>query len=162
MVCVLHQSLIHAMSPGNHLYDMLQLMGPNLFNWAQWYGEGQARSAALQQEFDAVNSKPLEQASIHEAQIFELQRLLKMTQDSQEFYRRNDLQVDTVPPRKRYHVVSSETNNALMHEQLDQQLLLARDDIQIRDRALAQCLLKQTELKNSIEQIIKQILSHSM
>jgi hypothetical protein len=59
-----------------------------------------------------------------------------------------------VPPRRRHSFVSSETDDSLTREQLFQQLLLAREDIQVSDRALAWCQLKQTELKNSIEKTI--------
>ena len=31
-VRVLYQSVLHAMKPGNHIYDLLQLMGPYLIN----------------------------------------------------------------------------------------------------------------------------------
>ena len=153
-VRVLHQSLLHAMSPGDHIYDMLQLMGPYLYDCSQWFDEEQARSAALQRQLDAANSKLLEQASTHEAQLFALQSLLTKSQDAQEFYRRQALQVDMVPPRRRHRFVSSETDDALTHEQLRQQLYLAREDIQVRDRALARCQLKQTTLENSIEQTL--------
>ena len=34
-VLVLQQSLLHAMSPGTHIYDMLQLMGPFLSDCSQ-------------------------------------------------------------------------------------------------------------------------------
>jgi hypothetical protein len=146
-VRVLHQSLLHAMSPGDHIYDMLQLMGPYLYDCSQWFDEEQARSAALQRQLDAANSKLLEQASTHEAQLFALQSLLTKSQDAQEFYRRQALQVDMVPPRRRHRFVSSETDDALTHEQLRQQLYLAREDIQVRDRALARCQLKQTTLR---------------
>ena len=57
-----------------------------------------------------------------------------------------------VPPRRRRRFVPSEADDALPHEQLRQQLYLAREDIQVRDRALALCQLKQTELEKSIEQ----------
>jgi hypothetical protein len=59
-----------------------------------------------------------------------------------------------VPPRRSHCFVSSEADNALAPEQLYQQLLLARDDIQCRDRALARLQIQQTELKNSIKQLI--------
>ncbi len=69
-VRVLHQSLLHTMSPGYHIYDMLQLMGPYLYDCSQWYDEEQARNTALQQQLDAVNSKLLDQSSVHHAEIF--------------------------------------------------------------------------------------------
>jgi hypothetical protein len=72
-VRVLYQSVLHAMSPGSHTYDLLQLMGPYLYGCSQWFDEEQARSAALQQQLDAVNSKLLEKASTHEAQLFAFQ-----------------------------------------------------------------------------------------
>ena len=154
-VRVLYQSVLHAVSPGNHTYDLLQLMGPYLYDCSQWFDEEQARSAALQQQLDVVNAKLLEQASTHEAQLFALQNSLTRSQDAQELYRRQALQVDMVPPRRRHRFVSSETDDALTREQLCQQLLFAREDIQVRDRALARCQLKQTELKTQIEDSIE-------
>jgi len=153
-VCVLQQSLLHAMSPGNNIYDMLQLMGPYLCDCSQSYDEEQARNTMLQQQLDAVNSKLLDQSSIHNAEIFALQGLLAKSQEAQEFYRRQALQADMVPPRRRHRFVSSEADNALTPEQLYQQLLLARDDIQFRDRALARLQIQQTELKSSIEHLL--------
>ena len=34
-VLVLHKSLLHAMSPGDHIYDMMKLMGPYLYDCSQ-------------------------------------------------------------------------------------------------------------------------------
>jgi hypothetical protein len=51
-------------------------------------------------------------------------------------------------------LVSSKADNALTPEQQYQQLLLAREDIQFRDRALALLQIQQTEFKSSIEQLI--------
>jgi hypothetical protein len=58
-----------------------------------------------------------------------------------------------VPPRRCHRFVSSETDDALTREQLYQQLLLAREDIQVRDRALARCQLK-TQIEDYIEKTI--------
>ena len=55
--------------------------------------------------------------------------LLTKSQDAQELYCRQALQVDMVPPRRRQRFVSSETDDALTREQLYQQLLFAREDI---------------------------------
>ncbi len=79
-VCVLHPSLLHAMNPGNHINDMLQLMGPYLYDGSHWYDEDQARNTALQQQLDAVNSKLLDQSLIHNAEIFVFQGLLTKSQ----------------------------------------------------------------------------------
>ena len=38
-VRVLYQSVLHAVSPGNHTYDLLQLMGPYLYDCSQWFDE---------------------------------------------------------------------------------------------------------------------------
>ncbi len=160
-VRVLYQSVLHAVSPGNHTYDLLQLMVPYLYDCSQWFDEEQARCAALQQQLDVVNSKLLEQASTHEAQLFALQNSLTKSQDAQELYHRQALQVDMVPPRRRQRFVSSETDDALTREQLYQQLLLAREDIQVRDRTLAWCQLKQTELKTQIEVSIEKTITSS-
>ena len=68
-----------------------------------------------------------------------------------------------VPPRRRHLFVSSETDDApsLTREQLYQQPLLAREDIQVRDRALALCQLKQTELKTHPENSIEKTITSS-
>jgi hypothetical protein len=58
-----------------------------------------------------------------------------------------------VQPRSR-HFFFFEAHNTLTPEKLHQQLLLARDDIQFRDSALARLQTKQTELKSSIKQLI--------
>jgi hypothetical protein len=130
-VLVLQQSLLHAMSPGTHTYNMLLLMGPFLSDCSQWYDEEHARNTALQQQLDAINSKFLDQSSNHHAEICALQDLLTKSQAAQEFYRWQALQADMVPLRRRCRFVSSEADNALTPEQLYQQLLLARDDIRI-------------------------------
>jgi hypothetical protein len=59
-----------------------------------------------------------------------------------------------VTPHRCHRFVSPEADYALTHEQLYQQLLLARDDIQFCNRAPAWLQLQQTELKSSIEQLI--------
>ncbi len=51
-VLVLQQSLLHTMSPGTHIYNMLQLMGPFLSDCSQWYNEEHASNTALQQQLD--------------------------------------------------------------------------------------------------------------
>jgi hypothetical protein len=83
-----------------------------------------------------------------------LQGLLAKSQEAHEFNSRQALQADMVPPSRRHRFVSSEADNALTPEQLYQQLLLARDDIQFRDRALALLQIQQTELKSSIEYLL--------
>ena len=72
-VRVLHQSLLHASSPGNHSYDLLQLMGPYIYDCCQWYNEEHDRNTALQKQLDDANSKVIAQA----AEILQLQDLLK-------------------------------------------------------------------------------------
>ena len=123
---------------------------------SQWYDEEHARNTALQQQLDAVNSKFLDQSSIHHAEIFALQDLLTKSQAAQEFYRRQALQADMVPSRRRHRFVSSEADNALTPEQLYQQLLLARDDIQVRDRALEllQVQRRDTQLQAFFEHVL--------
>ncbi len=84
------------MSPGNHIHDMLRLMGPYLGDCSQWYDEEQTRNTALQQQLDAVNFKLLDQSSIDNAEKFALQGLLTRSQEAQKFYRRLALQADMV------------------------------------------------------------------
>ncbi len=66
-----------------------------------------------------------------------------------------------VPPRRRHSFVSSETDDALAREQIFQQLLSAREDIQVSDRALAWCQLKQTKLKTYLENSTEKTITSS-
>ena len=83
-----------------------------------------------------------------------MQDLLTKSQEAQEFYRWQALPADMVPPRRRHRFVSSEADNALTPEQLYQQLLLARDDIQVRDRALERLQVQHTQLQASFEHVL--------
>jgi hypothetical protein len=59
-----------------------------------------------------------------------------------------------IPPRRRHRFVSSEADNALTPEQLYQKLLLARDDIQVRDCALERLQVPHTQLQASFEHVL--------
>ncbi len=61
--------------------------------------------------------------------IRNLQEQIKKSQAAQDFYHRQALQADLVPPRRHYRFVPKESVLALSPAQIYQQLLLARDDI---------------------------------
>ncbi len=148
---VLHQALLHAASPGTHPYDLLQVMASYLSDCSQWYNEEHACNTALQRQLDDVNSKIIAQ----DAEILKLQDSdwFHKCRETIEFYRKQAEQANLVPPRRRHRFVSSDADNALTPDQLYQQLLLARDDIQVRDCALERLQLRQTHLESSLEQI---------
>ena len=56
-VRVLHQSLLHATSPGTHPYDLLQVMASYIFYCSEWYRESEVRNLTLQQQLDDSNAK---------------------------------------------------------------------------------------------------------
>jgi DNA repair exonuclease SbcCD ATPase subunit len=147
---VLHQSLLHTATPGTHPHDLLINMAPVLFDCSEWYRESEARNIALQTQLDDINSKVITQA----AEILQLQDLLKKSQEKSEFYRRQAVQADLVPPRRRCRLVSSDADNVLTPDELYQQLLWARDDIQVRDRALERLKVQHTQLQASFEQVL--------
>ncbi len=68
------------------------------------------------------------------------------------------MQADLVTPRRRWRLqlclVSSDAGNVLTPDELYQQLLWARDDIQVRDRALKRLQVKHTQLQASFEQVL--------
>lgn len=149
-VRVLHQSLLHAASPGTHPHDLLQVMGSYLYDCSQWYNEEHDRNTALQKQLDDANSKFIAQ----DAEILQVQDLLKKSQEKSEFYRQQAVQADLVTPRRRCRIVSSDADNVLTPDELYPQLLWARDDIQVRDRALARLKVQHTELQASFEQVL--------
>jgi hypothetical protein len=146
-VRVLHQSLLHAASPGTHPNDLLQVMGPYLHDCSQWYNEEHDHNTALQKQLDDANSKFIAQ----DAEILHLQDQLKKGRETAEFYRQQAVHADVVPPRRHCRFVPSADDKALTPDQLYQQLLLARDDIQIRDRALARFQVQHTQLQQSLD-----------
>ena len=139
---VLHQSLLHTVTPGTHPHDLLINLAPVLFDCSEWFRESEARNTALQTQLDDINSKVIAQA----ADILQLQDLLKTSQEKTEFYRRQAAQADLVPPRRRCRLVSSDADNALSPDELYQQLLWARDDIQVRDSVLERLTVQHTQL----------------
>jgi len=149
-VRVLHQSLLHAASPGTHPHDLLQVMASYLHDCSEWYSESEARNIALQKQLDDINSKVITQA----AEILQLQDLLEKSREKTEFYRRHAAKADLVPPRRRCRLVSSDADNVLTPDELYQQLLWARDDIQVRDRALERLQTLHTQLQASFEQVL--------
>ena len=149
MARVLTQTLMH-MDPANHIFDILKLLGSSISDCSAWYHEVYDHNIALQQQLDDLNSKMLAQDS----EILNLQDQLKKSQVAQEFYRHQALKADMVPPRRRCRFVSSDADNALTPDQLYQQLLWARDDIQVRDRALERLQVQHTQLQASFEQVL--------
>ena len=103
-----------------------------------------SRNHILQQQLDDSNSKLLEQFNVQNAAILNLQEQLKKSQAAQDFYRQQTLQADVVPPRRRYRFVPTDNGLAISPAEIYQHLLLARDDIQVRDRALERLQLKLT------------------
>ena len=149
-VRVLHQSLLHAASPGTHIYDLLQVLAPYLYDCSQWHHESEARNIVLQKQLDEVNAKVLAQ----DAELVHLQDQLKKCRETAEFYRQQAVHADVVPPSRRCRLISCVDDTALTPDQLYQQLLLARDDIQVRDSALDRFQLQHTQLQASFEQVL--------
>ena len=149
MARVLTQTLMH-MNPANHISDILKLLDLSISDCSAWYNEVYDHNIALQQQLDDLNSKMLTQDS----DVLNLQDQLKKSQVAQEFYRHQALKADMVPPRRRCRFVSSDADNALTPDQLYQQLLWARDDIQVRDRALERLQVQHTQLQASFEQVL--------
>ena len=147
---VLLQSLLHTATPGTHPHDLLINLAPVLSDCSEWYRESEARNSALRTQLDDINSKVIAQA----AEILQLQDLLKTSQEKSEFYRQHAVQADLVTPRRRCRLVSSDADNVLTPDELYQQFLWARDDIQVRDRTLARLQAQHTQLKASFEQVL--------
>ncbi len=91
---VLHQSLLHAASPGTHPHDSLQVMASYIFDCSEWYHESEVRNLTLQQQLDDSNAKLLDQFNVQNAEILKLQDQLKTSQAAQDFYRHEALQAD--------------------------------------------------------------------
>ena len=68
-----------------------------------------------------------------DSKILNLQDHLQKSHVAQELYSHQALKADMVPPRRRCYLVSSDADNAFAPDQLYQQLIWARDDIQFRD-----------------------------
>lgn len=149
-VTVLLQSLLLAESPGTHPHNLLHVLLPYFHDCSQWYRESDARNTALQQQLDGLNSKLLTQDS----EILSLQNQLKTSQAAQEFYHQQALKADMVLPLHSSRLVSPPDEIALFPDQLYRQWLLARDDIQVRDRALARLQLKHNQLEHFFEEIL--------
>ncbi len=149
-VTVLLQSLLLAASPGTHPHNLLHVILPYFHDCSEWYRESDARNTALQQQLDDLNSKLLAQDS----EILSLQNQLKTSQAAQEFYHQQALKAAMVPPLRRSRLVSPPDDIALSPNQLYQQWLLARDDIQVRDRALARLQLKHNQLEHFFEEVL--------
>jgi hypothetical protein len=154
-VRVLHQAMLHTVTPGTHLSDLLQLMGPYLSDCSEWYREAQDRISALQTQLDETNSKLTSQFEAQNVQILKLQDELKVNIVRQEFYRQQAEKGQMVPPHRRRRHVSADSDNSLTPDQLYQQVLLNRDDITHRDSEIARL----QELNLAYEAMIDQILN---
>ncbi len=86
-------------------------------------------------------------SSPQDAETLQLQDFFKKNQEKSEFYRQQAVQADLVTPRRRCRLVSSDADNVLTPNELYQQLLRARDDIQVRDRALQRLKVQHTQLR---------------
>jgi hypothetical protein len=80
--------------------------------------------------------------------------LLKKSHEKSEFYRQHAVQADLVTPRRRCRLVFSDADNVLTPDELHHQLVWARDDIQVRDRALERLKVQHTQLQASFEQVL--------
>jgi hypothetical protein len=129
-------------------------MASYIFDCSEWCRESEVRNHILQQQLDDSNAKLLEQFNVQNAEILNLQEQLKKSQAAQDFYCRQALQADMVPPRRRYRFVPTDNDLALSAAEIYHHLLLARDDIQVRDRALERLQLKLTQLESSFQQIL--------
>jgi hypothetical protein len=106
-VKVHHQSLLHAVRPNNHLYHLLLLMGPYLYDCSQWHQQEQCRACpeyCSSKQHDDVNTESVAQ----NADILRLQDQLTKVESRPSFHRQQ-----AVPPPRRYRYVSSEADNAL-------------------------------------------------
>ena len=63
------------------------------------------------------------------------------------------MQADLVPPRRSCRFVSPDADIDLSPTQIYQQLILARTDIQIRDRAMEWLQLQLTQLTTTVDQL---------
>ena len=131
----------------------MQSNGFIYFDCAEWYHESEVRNLTLQQQLDDSNAKLLEQFNVQNAEILKLQDQLKTSQAAQEFYRHQALQADMIPPRRCCRLILPNADD-LSPTQIYQQLLVARDDIHVRDRALARLQLQLTKLECSLQQIL--------
>ncbi len=71
-VRVLHQTLLHAASPGTHPFDLRQIMAPYLYDCSEWHIEAEARNITLQQQLDDFKVKLLAQFYVQNAEILKL------------------------------------------------------------------------------------------
>ena len=125
-------------------------MGYYIYDCCQWYNEEHDRNTGSRNNLMMPNSKVIAQA----AEILQLQDLLKKSQEKSEFYRQQAVQADLIIPRRRCCLVSSDADHALMPDDLYQQLVWARDDIQVRDSALERLKDQHTQLQASFEHVL--------
>ena len=148
---VLLHSLGRLVNPSEHA--LVKLLGQNISDCVRLYQEAHNRNIVLQQQLDDSNTKLLAQSEAHNAQILKTDDLLKKSQTVSDFYREQAMKAGVVPSPCRSRPISS-ADEHLTTEQLLQQLSLARTDIQVRDFALEQLQLQNTELKSSLDQVL--------
>jgi hypothetical protein len=151
-VDVLLRSLLQIASPDTHQHALLQLITAYFSDCSQWHRESEDRNLVLQQQLDDSNAK-LPQIEVQNAEILKLEDQLKKSQTVSDFYREQAMKAGVVPSPRRNRTVSSDDDN-FTPEQLSQQLSLALTDIQVRDFALEQLQLQNTELKRSLDQVL--------
>ena len=107
----------------------------------------------LQQQLDDSIAKLLEQFNVQNAQILKMQDQLQNIKAAQDFYSHQALQADMIPPRRRCSF-SLPNADDLLPAQIYLPLLVADEDIQGRDCALARLQLQLTKLECSLQQIL--------
>ena len=138
------------MNPTDHISDILKLLSSSISDCLAWYKEMSDRNNALQHQLDDLNSKLLGQDS----EILNLQAQLAKCQATKDFYQQQALQTDIVLPRRRCRFVSPAADTVLSPDQIYHQLLLARDDLQVRETALERLLNKHSQLETSFDQVL--------
>jgi hypothetical protein len=117
------------------------------------YQKADNRTIVLQQQLDDANATLLAQFEVQNAEILKLEDQLKKSQAVSDFHREQAMKAGAVPSLRCSRSISSDDEH-LTQEQLLLQLSLARTDIQVRDFALEQLQLQNTELKSSLDQVL--------
>ena len=153
-VLILQESLLRSVNPHTHEYDSLKLLGQYNSECALLYQDAYDRNIILTKQLDDTNAKLLAQFEVQNADIISLQDELKKTKIKLDFYQQQAEKAHLVPAKLRKRFVPPAADIALSHEQLYQLVLLARDDIHIRDQALEQLQFQKKQLECSFQQIL--------
>ena len=151
---MLHQALIHAAKPGTYIYDLLLLLGPYLNDCHEWFREGEDHTTAIQQQLDESNAKLISQFNVQNSEILKIQDELTVSREKQEFYRRQAEKADLVPPFRRRRLVTTDSDNALTHDQLLKQVICDSEDINTRDSEISRL----QDMHFNYEAMISQLL----